>query len=149
MNDVHSTTDQPRNKTRLWALRIPARYEGGSAPAFHATYEVSISADAAGVLTATVDGAPAPLERAVRLLNEAQSEGDVVLLHEEYTDTLSKAEARQLHADLGRIGVKGWAHYQLAASVVGRDITSLTQVRAHEVPVVLGSAMLERGMRAC
>ena len=148
MNDVHSTTDQPRNKTRLWALRIPARYEGGSAPAFHATYEVSISADAAGVLTATVDGAPAPLERAVRLLNEAQRDGDLVLLHEEYTDTLDKAAARRLHADLGRLGIKSWAHYQLAASVVGREITSLTQVRVGEVDTILGTAMLERGMRA-
>lgn len=141
-------TDKPSSKTRIWSLRIPVRYESSSAPVFYATYEVSLSADAAGEITATVDGEAAPLRRATNLLVEAQQDGDLVLLHEEYHDTLDKAAARQLHADLGRIGIKSWAHYQLAASVVGREITSLTQVRVGEVDTILGTALLERGIRA-
>lgn len=150
MNNAHAPAEAPKaiptSKTRTWRIQVPVCYESGCAPVRWDEYEVTLTADAKGTLTAEVDGLPTSLRRAINLLTEAKDEGKLTLLHEAYTDTLDKANAHALHVDLGKIGLKNWQHYSLAASIVGREITSLTQVRHGEVAAILGAALRFRGM---
>ncbi|GAA3995072.1 hypothetical protein GCM10022631_01460 [Deinococcus rubellus] len=84
-------------------------------------------------LSAQINGQSAELERAVRLLRQAER---VWLLDEVLLPVIGKPAARLLHIELGRLGYRTSAsHYEVAAAVLGRDVTSLATLTVEEAVI--------------
>ncbi|MFC3833407.1 hypothetical protein [Deinococcus rufus] len=136
---------RPRDITRTWFVREYARYEPGTSPVPLGRATVTLAADHAGVITATVNGQPATEGAAVALLNRCKACGTVELV-KEIRMCLGKPAASSLHRDLARIGALRANHYQIASAALGRTIASFTHIQAHEVDTVLAfTSSLIRG----
>ncbi|WP_237724906.1 hypothetical protein [Deinococcus alpinitundrae] len=113
------------------------------------TNTVTLTRTAAG-LVAEIDGQAATVESAVRLLAQAQR---VSLLEEVLTAptpvvaVIGKAVACELHRELGRLGYRTSAsHYGVAATALGRDVTSLAALTAEEAQLTRSFAYGRLGL---
>lgn len=143
----------PLNVTRTWKLDLYANYgDGPSARVFISTRTVTLTGgrDGRGQLlpmTATVDGVAVPAEEAVILLNWAKREGRVTLLADERTaPTIGKAQACELHRELGALGYR--RHYVLAGEALERAVASLAALTAEEAATVRSYAYGQLGRAA-
>ncbi|GAA4015896.1 hypothetical protein GCM10022631_30210 [Deinococcus rubellus] len=95
-------------------------------------------------LSAQINGQPAELERAVATLRTAER---VWLLDEVLLSVIGKATARLLHIELGRLGYRTSAsHYDVAAAVLGRTVTSLAALTAQEAALTRSFAYGQLGL---
>jgi len=145
----------PITITRTWKLDLYADYgDGPSARVFVATRTVTLSGgrDEQGrtlPLAATVDGAEVPAEEVVRLLNWAKRDGRVTLLSDaRLLPAIGKAQACELHRELGRLGYRNPQHYLLAAEALERPVTSFAGLTAAEVITVRSYAYGQLGRAA-
>lgn len=118
------TNTTPRNITRTWKVDLYGTWgEGRSASVFLCSRTVTLSADALGRRTASVDGEPATVERAVQLLTWAREDGHLTLLNEERhpepVAAIGKPRASLLHKIMGMAGIPKAQHYTLSAAALG------------------------------
>lgn len=131
-------TSSPRAKTRTWAtVRHVTAYGEHWGTESHT---VTLTRDAAGQLSAQLDGEPVPTVQAVSILNRADS---VTLTAEAYlpgtpAPTIGKARAARLHRFMGRLGLPSAQHYALAAAALGEweRVPSLAQLSEREARTV-------------
>jgi hypothetical protein len=135
-NFTTAPTTPIRNVSKTYQVVVYGRYESGSATVRLGTCTVIVSADGEGTLTASINGQPWALERADALLLEAREGGHLTLV-EEFRTTIGNKAASAVHRELGRMRVLPVNRYQIAAVVVQRSITSLSQLQPHEVGAVL------------
>lgn len=132
---MNATT--PRPKTRTWATvrHVTAYGEHWG----HEVHTVTLTRDAAGHLTAQLDGEHVPTAQAVSILSGADS---VTLTAEAYLPgtpaTIGKARAARLHRFMGRLGLPSAQHYALAAAALGEwaPVPSLAQLSEPEARTV-------------
>ncbi|WP_027459683.1 hypothetical protein [Deinococcus murrayi] len=120
---MHTST--PRPKTRTWATvrHVTAYGEHWG----HETHTVTLTRDAAGRISAQLDGEPVPTAQAVAILNAADH---VTLTAEAYlpvppAPTIGKAAGCRLHKHMARAGIPSGEHYAFAARTLGRPVASL------------------------
>ncbi|UQN10145.1 hypothetical protein [Deinococcus sp. QL22] len=107
---------------------------------------VTLTRNATGNV-ATIDGEATTMDQAVRLLKGAEIvwlQAEVLSPVAPMTDTLSKAEACDLHRLLGSFGFRN--HYAVAEEMVGREVRSLTQVTADEAALIRSYAYGQFGL---
>lgn len=128
---------KPRNISRTWNTvtehRPYGEYWGDT------LHTVTLTADHNGTVTAQVNGTPAPVSDAARILNGAAR---VELIREERTPepapTIGKPRAARLHRLMGRVGLPSAQHYALAAAALGEwaplhSLATLTEQEARAV----------------
>ncbi|WP_221091573.1 hypothetical protein [Deinococcus aquaedulcis] len=133
-------TTQPAitNITRTWQLDLYGSWgDGSSASVFLGRRIVSLSADAQGRRTGTVDGKPTSAEEVTSMLNWARDEGHYKLL-DEVRPTIGKARAAALHKVMGILGLKRPDHYALCAQALNetQPRASLAELTEADVQVV-------------
>ena len=134
----------PRNITRTWTVDLYGSWgDGASAKVYISTRTVTLTADAQGQRTATIDGQDAAYQDAVFLLDLGKAEGRVQLVHEERLPDpaslpIGKPRASLLHRIMGKVGVPHPEHYALSAAALGQSqplttLASLTEDEARKV----------------
>ncbi|MFB9991572.1 hypothetical protein ACFFLM_06275 [Deinococcus oregonensis] len=109
------------------------------------THTVTLSADAQGVLTATVDGVQVDVQTADGILRWARADGSVTVLETVYAvEGISMGEACNLHRVLGGFGFRG--HCALTSELVGRPLSSLTELSSDEAAMVRSWAYGQYGL---
>lgn len=134
---MNATT--PRPKTRTWATmrHVTAYGEHWG----HEVHTVTLTRDAAGQLSAQVDGEAAPVAQAVGILTRADT---LTLTAEAYLPgtpapaPIGKARAARLHRFMGRLGLPSAQHYALAAAALGEwaPVPSLAELSEREARAV-------------
>lgn len=140
MNDF--ITPRPTNISRTWAIVCYSRYEAGGSIVDRSVHIVTLTANAAGKLSALVDLEEATLDHTVMLLRWAKTDGTYEQISElrlpesqpvmaEMAAPIGNVTARLLHIELGRLGYRTSAsHYEASSTVLGRTVTSLTAEEA-------------------
>lgn len=120
--------------SRTWTTVTTAHLD--NVPMFDLTHTVTLRADG-DTLSAEVDGQPAELQEATRLITAAQDHGRCVLVSEDRWEdrpTISKAEAAALHRHLGRLGIRN--HYGFVTETVGFSIATFAELSPEDVELV-------------
>ncbi|WP_216319769.1 hypothetical protein [Deinococcus aestuarii] len=129
-----STAKAPRPKTRTWAT--VTTYTAHGEHWGTARHTVTLTRDAAGTMTAEVNGQPAPLARAVGILQGADT---ATLTHEAYLGEpapIGKRRACELHRLMGQMGVPSHEHYGFAGAALDRPVYSLAALTEAEARAV-------------
>lgn len=131
---MHPSTLRPAQpmQSRTFAAVIELRPYGENWGEVRHT--VTLTSTPAGIV-AQVDGQPAPLADAVRILNAAD-QVEVLAEVPATPPTIGKARAARLHRLMGRLGLCNPDHYGSARRATGREVFSLatlTEVEAREV----------------
>lgn len=149
MQDTAPSSTTPRALFRAWQATVTYR-ECGTVTDVQ-TYTVTMSRTAQGV-TATLNGRPADVLAAARILSSAQSE-NALTVTAEILDTpstparaIGKAAAHELHRELGRLGYRD--HYTTAAEVLGVPVASLAALTTEQAQTVRSYAYGNWGLSA-
>lgn len=155
MNDT-TTPTRPTNISRTWAIVCYHRYEASGSIVDRSVHIVTLTANAAGKLSALVDLEEVTLDRAVMLLRWAKTDGTYEQVSElrlpepvmaEMAAPIGKATARLLHIELGRLGYRTSAsHYDVASVVLGRPVISLASLTAEEAALTRSFAYGQLGL---
>ncbi len=112
--------------TKTWNITLNARLEG--IPVMTFAHTVTLTGSPRGDFAAVIDGQPAPLAEAVRLLQWAKADGTLTeitatLPQPHPAEPIGKRRAHLLHIELGQRGYgRG---YEAVSRVLGYRITSL------------------------
>jgi len=151
MND----TTRPTSISRTWAIVCFDRYEPDDSIVDRHVHLVTLTADASGKLSALVDLEETTLDRAVMLLRWAKTDGTYEQIEEVRLPEpepvaaapIGNPTARSLHIELGRLGYRTSAsHYEVAAAVLGRAVTSLATLTAEEAALTRSFAYGQLGL---
>lgn len=149
MQDTAPSSTTPRALFRAWQATVTYR-ECGTVTDVQ-TYTVTMSRTAQGV-TATLNGRPADVLTAARILSSAQSE-NALTVTAEILDTpstparaIGKAAAYDLHRELGRLKYRD--HYGTAAAALGEPVASLAALTAEQAQTVRSYAYGQWSMTA-
>lgn len=104
---------------------------------------VTLTADCAGNQRAEINEQPADLEEAVRWMERAKLNGYVEMVTQSIPFA-GKVAAHRLHVTLGSLGYK--RHYEVAAEVLGRPVTSLAHLTGAELALVCTYAHGQLGL---
>jgi YD repeat-containing protein len=142
---MNNTKSPIRSIARTFTATSNARMDGVIIDRF--THTVTLSADAQGELTATVDGVATDWQTADRLLCWARADGSVTVLETVragFPQGISTGEAVNLHRVLGRLGFK--RHYELAGEVLGREVGSFGHLSREDAALVRSYAHGQHGL---
>lgn len=129
MND---TTRTPA-LSRTWHTVTRDRMDGAVVQIREHTVTLT-RASVGGVIEATVNGQPATLEAATRILQGADQ---TTVLDETLSPaTISRPVAANLHRLMGRAGLKRDQHYAFAAAALDRVVWSFTTLTEAEAETV-------------
>lgn len=130
MNDT--AKPKPRAITRTWNTVTHDCMDGAVVQVRQHTVTLS---RAEGVLTAEIDGQPADVLDADRILSGATFRTKVSEVLE--PEVIGKPAAWELHRALGRAGIPSKEHYGYAAAALDRPVYSLALLTADESESVL------------
>ena len=108
--------------------------------------ELAVALAAALVASEEIPSEPDPTEREQRPCGCAEASRGAPLLAR--AETLSRERATKMHRELGRLGLGREAHYELAESVLEREVKSLTTLTDPEALTVLNAARRLANRRA-
>jgi len=143
MND----TTRPTSISRTWAIVCFDRYEGSGSIVGRSVHLVTLTANAAGKLSALVDLEETTLDRAVMLLRWAKTDGPCEQISElRFPEpqpvaleiaTMGKPRAHQLHLIMVKVGIPSGEHYAFArAATDDHDIYSLAALSGEQADAV-------------